>query len=218
MTFRGWPAEALAFYAGLEADNSKAYWQDHRYIYETSVLGPMNELLAELADEFGDGRIFRPYRDVRFSADKTPYKTQMGATVGGSGYLQLSADGLAAGCGMYVLAPDQLTRYRAALDSERTGEALARIVADAARAGIGITGHDSLKTVPRGYAKDHPRVDLLRRKGLVTWREWPAGDWLGRRTAKDRVVAFLRASAPLRDWLDEHVGASTQPAGRGRGR
>ena len=213
MTFRGWPAEAIGFYEGLRADNSKTYWQTHKHVYDTGVHAPMEVLLAELTAEFGAGKVFRPYRDVRFSPDKSPYKTHLGATVGDSGYVQLSADGLSAGCGMYVLAPDQLDRYRRAVADERAGAALAAIVAGTHAAGLTITGHAMLKTAPRGYPKDHPRRDLLRHKGLVTWREWPAGAWLGTGKAKDRIVGFLRASAPLRDWLYEHVGASTTPAG-----
>ena len=98
MAFRGWPVEALEFFEGLEADNSKAYWQAEQGPYESSVRGPMEELLAELAPECGEGRIFRPYRDVRFSADKTPYKTNIAATIGAR-YVRLSADALSAGCG-----------------------------------------------------------------------------------------------------------------------
>jgi uncharacterized protein (DUF2461 family) len=79
--FRGWPAEALEFYEGLEADNSKAYWNAHKEDYETVVLSPMKAILAELAPEFGDGKVFRPNRDVRFSTDKSPYKTHIGSTI-----------------------------------------------------------------------------------------------------------------------------------------
>ena len=82
MTFSGWPIEAVEFYEGLEADNSKVYWQEHKAVYDRFVKAPMEELLAELADEFGAGRLFRPYRDVRFSADKTPYKTNCAARLG----------------------------------------------------------------------------------------------------------------------------------------
>jgi uncharacterized protein (DUF2461 family) len=99
MTFRGWPGEALEFFEGLEAENSKAYWQRSKDVYESAVRLPMEELLAELEPDWGPGRIFRPYRDVRFSADKSPYKTHIGAMVG-NGYVQLNADGLAAGSGM----------------------------------------------------------------------------------------------------------------------
>src|SRR5437764_502068 len=114
MTFRGWPAEALEFYEDLEADNTKSYWQAHKTTYEQCVLAPMLELLTELEPEFGPGKVFRPYRDVRFSADKSPYKTAIGATLANGGYVQLSADGLGAGCGMYHLEADQLARFRAA--------------------------------------------------------------------------------------------------------
>ncbi len=213
MTFRGWPAEALDFYAGLEADNSKAYWQDHKALYEEAVRGPMLALLAELEPEFGAGKIFRPYRDVRFSADKSPYKTAIGATLG-AGYLQLSAKGLAAGVGMYAMAPDQLARYRQAVADEVHGVALERVVAAAVRDGVDVVGHGSLRTAPRGSPADHPRAGLLRHKGLTTWQEWPVAPWLGTARVTKRVRAFLLASQPLREWLDTRVGPSDLP-GRG---
>jgi uncharacterized protein (DUF2461 family) len=77
--FPGWPAAAVEFYRGLEADNSRAYWISRKDVYEESVRAPMEALLHELADEFGEGKIFRPNRDIRFSADKSPYKTAIGA-------------------------------------------------------------------------------------------------------------------------------------------
>ena len=103
MAFSGWPEEALDFYDGLAVDNTKSYWTEHKAVYEDKILRPMTELTEELAAEFGEPKIFRPYRDVRFSADKTPYKTHIGATVGDTGYLQLSAEGLGAGpaCGRW---------------------------------------------------------------------------------------------------------------------
>ena len=211
MAFRGWKPQAIEFYEGLEADNSKTYWQAHKADYDALVLRPMEELLDELAPEFGEGRIFRPYRDVRFSADKSPYKTNIAAGIGGVGYLQFSADGLMAGSGYWMMAADQLERYRAAVAGDRTGAALDKITAAARKAGLQVTAHESLKSAPRGYPKDHPRIELLRLKGLITWREWPPAAWLGTAKAKDRVVDFLRASAPLRTWLDDHVGESTLP-------
>ena len=208
MTFRGWPAEALEFFEELEADNSKPFWQRNKAVYESTVRAPMEELLAELEPEWGEGRIFRPYRDVRFSADKSPYKTQIGATVG-EGYVQLNAEGLAAGSGMWEMAPDQLERYRRTVADDRSGGELASIVTKAAAAGLAITGHGILKTAPKGYPKDHPRIELLRYKGIVAWQEWPAGPWLGSRRAKDRVVKFLGLSRPLKEWLRANVGPST---------
>ena len=208
MAFRGWPAEAVEFYEGLLADNSKPYWTEHKATYDEQVHAPMVALLAELEPEFGAGKIFRPYRDVRFSADKSPYKTAIAATLEKGGYVQFSAEGLMAGRGMYWMAPDQLARYREAVDAERTGTELLRIIDQAAKEKIRIVGHEQLKTVPRGYPRDHPRADLLRNKGLVAWQEWPPGAWLGTRRAKDRVIKFLRSAQPVVDWLRVNVGDS----------
>jgi uncharacterized protein (TIGR02453 family) len=219
MAFKGWPAEALEFYEGLEADNSKVYWTDHKAVYEEAVYAPMAALLTDLADEFGEGRIFRPYRDVRFSADKSPYKTAIAATVG-AGYIQFSADGLASGAGMYQMAPDQLERYRRLAAEEKRGSELEQLIDQVRRAKVEVIGVAPLKTAPRGYPKDHPRAELLRNKGLIAWKQWPVGGWLGTAKAKTRVVEFFRASRPLRDWLDAQVGPSTMaepaPAGRKR--
>ncbi len=209
MTFRGWPEEALDFYEGLEADNSKAYWQQHKSVYEECVLKPMQELLAELEKGFGEGKIFRPYRDIRFSADKSLYKTAMGATLAKGGYVQISSQGLSAGSGYYVMASDQLERYRKAVDENSTGAKLEKIVADARKARLEITGHDTLKSAPRGYAKDHPRIELLRCKGLIAWKQWPAAAWLGTARAKDRLIEFFGAAKPLTKWLDDNVGPTT---------
>ncbi len=208
MTFQGWTDAILDFFEGLEADNSKTYWQAHKKVYDELVRAPMQELLAELSDEFGEPKIFRPNRDIRFSADKTPYKTQIGATLAGHGYVQLSADGLAVASGTYAFASDQLARYRRAVALDLPGEALAKVADRARVAGLTITAASTLTTAPRGYPKDHPRIELLRMKGLVTWKQWPVEPWLATPKAKDKVVSVLRASAPLAHWLDIHVGAS----------
>ena len=206
MAFRGWPAEALEFFEGLEADNSKAFWQDHKATYETAVLGPMQALLAELAPEFGAGRIFRPYRDVRFSADKSPYKTNIGAALERGGYVQLSSGGLGAGMGYWHMTPDQLDRFRRAVEKDATGVPLATLTDSMRGKRVDITSIASLKTAPRGFPRDHPRADLLRHKGLAAYRSWPVAPWLGTRAAKTRVVEFLRTAQPLVAWLDDHVG------------
>jgi uncharacterized protein (TIGR02453 family) len=210
MAFAGWPEEALDFYDGLEADNSKTYWLAHKHVYESSVLAPMAELLAELEPDHGPGRIFRPYRDVRFSRDKSPYKTAIGAHLG-NGYLQLSAAGLAAASGMYEMMPDQLERYRAAVAADPSGAELERVIAGLRADDIDVQSRDRLKTAPRGYPADHERIELLRHKGLVAWKEWPAEPWLGTPAAKKVIADFLIAAAPLRDWLELRVGPSTLP-------
>jgi uncharacterized protein (TIGR02453 family) len=207
MAFNGWPDEALEFYEGLAADNSKTYWTEHKQTYESCVLGPMTELVAELSPEFGEAKIFRPYRDVRFSKDKTPYKTHIGAMIG-NGYVQFSAEGLAAGDGMYHLAPDQLERYRQAVADDRTGKQLAQVIAEVEGHGIEVHGQDPLKSAPRGYPADHPRAELLRYKGVVAWQQWPAEAWLGTSAAAGRITGFLRATRPLSTWLNSHVGPS----------
>ncbi len=207
MAFEGWPAEALEFYEGLAADNSKSYWLAHKQVYDDCVLAPMRELLAELEPEHGDAKIFRPYRDVRFSRDKSPYKTEIAAAFR-DGYVRLSAEGLGAGRGMHEMAPDQLDRYRGAVGAVVTGDALARIAATLREQDIGVQGHESLKKVPRGYPADHPREELLRQKGLYAWRQWPVQPWLGTPAARTRVAGFLAAAEPLSDWLARHVGPS----------
>jgi uncharacterized protein (TIGR02453 family) len=205
--FRGWPAEAIEFYEGLEADNSKTYWTTNQPAYENHVRRPMLALLAELEEEFGTGRIFRPYRDVRFSADKSPYKTNIGAVLETGGYVTLSARGLGVGNGLYMMERDQLLRYRAAVHTDDTGEALRAIIAGIESGDAVVQGSGALKTVPRGFLRDHVRADLLRYRGIYAWREWEPGAWLGRATARKRVVELLRSSAPLQEWLQTHVMA-----------
>ena len=217
MAFKGWPAEAIEFFEGLAADNSKAYWHAHKAVYEQQVKAPMDELLAELAPEFGAGKVFRPNRDVRFSADKSPYKTNIAAVCAEGGYIQLTATGLGAGSGMWMMMPDQLERYRRAVDNETTGEELVALIATGRKAGVEAMAHNALKTAPKGYPKDHPRIELLRYKGLIAWQEWPVGAWLGKKTAKDRVIKFFRATRPLNGWLKDNVGASTAAGDGGPG-
>ena len=156
-SFRGWPVEAIEFFEGLEADNSKSYWTANKAVYENKVHAPMAALLADLAPDMGEGRIFRPYRDVRFSADKS-------------------------------------------------GPKLVAIVAALRKKQIDVNAHETLKTAPRGYPKDHPRIDLLRQKGITAWKQWAVGAWLGTAAAKKRVVEFAANVVPLRGWLDSYVG------------
>ncbi len=208
MPFQGFGDEALAFFEGLEADNTKTYWLAHRRTYEVAVKAPMDALLAEIGPAWGDGRPFRPYRDVRFSADKTPYKTHIGARVGEDRYVQLSAEGLAAGAGMWEMARDQLARYREAVADDVRGGALAGIVA---RLPGDLMAHGRLATAPRGYPRDHPRVDLLRFKGLAAWHSWGAPGWLATGAARAHLEAFYVDAQPLVDWLHEHVGPSELP-------
>jgi uncharacterized protein (TIGR02453 family) len=205
VTFRGWPAEALEFYEGLQADNSKTYWTAHKATYDEKVRAPMVALVEELEPEFGAAKIYRPYRDVRFSKDKTPYKTQIAASFGRGGYVRLSADGLGAGSGLYMLSPEQVKRWREAVAADRPGTALVEILGELRRQGIETSSHDVLTRVPTGFPKDHPRAELLRYKDLVAWRDWPVAAWLGTAKAKTRLEEFFRTCQPLNDWLHQYV-------------
>jgi uncharacterized protein (TIGR02453 family) len=210
MAFKGWPDTALAFYEGLEADNTKAYWLDHKEVYDQDVKAPMDALLVELTGEFGKSKLFRPYRDTRFSRDKSPYKTAIAARIG-EGYVQFSADGLFAGAGMYHMMPDQLSRFRGAVATEKSGKKLEGLVATLTKGGLNVHAMEELKTAPRGYPKEHPRIGLLRMKGLVASRAWEPAGWLSTAAAKKRVVDVLHATLPLLAWLEANVGPSTEP-------
>jgi uncharacterized protein (TIGR02453 family) len=204
--FAGWPPGALDWFAGLEANNNRAWFQAHRDTYDTAVRGPLEALLGELADEFGEGKVSRPNRDIRFSPDKTPYKVQIYAVVphgagGGRWYVQLRREGLFVGGGLYGAERAQLAAVREAVADDRTGVELAEIVARLGTARLTLMESGALKTAPRGYPVDHPRIDLLRLKHIAAGTLHPPGPWLHAARAKTRVVGDWRALLPLLDWL-----------------
>jgi uncharacterized protein (TIGR02453 family) len=213
--FRGWPPDAFAFYEGLEADNSRTYWQANKPVYDESVKEPFLALSDAIAREFGELRVFRPNRDTRFAKDKSPYKTNAAAvseSEGGSRYyVSLSSDGLFVGTGYYALASDQLERWRQSVADNKTGPAIAKIVADAHKKKYETGAHDSLKTAPRGYDKEHPRVELLRQKGLYMGKQYPLAKWMHGAGALEKIVVVWRDAKPMNRWLDKHVGPSTLP-------
>lgn len=211
MAFTGIPHAALVFYEQLGADNSKAFWDANRARFKEVVRGPVDELAQALA-AYGTFHVFRPHNDLRFSKNKPPYKTHQGAyteSEGGAGYyFQLSATGLMCGVGYYAMAKDQLERFRAAVDDERTGSEIAAIVAGLTRRGYRVGAIDELKTAPRGFPKDHPRIDLLRRKGLMVSKDFGAPKWLHTRQAATRIAAAWDGATEMNAWLDTHVGPS----------
>ncbi len=219
-TFAGFPAEATEFFADLELDNSREFWLANKPVFERSVRAPMRALLDALDPDPKAFHVFRPNRDVRFSADKSPYKTMHGAGAtsrrGTMRYVHVSADGLFIASGCYMLAPDQIARLRAAIADDETGAALVRVLAKVERAGleIGPGGAPALKTAPRGYPKDHPRIGLLRFKGLVAHESVVDPAIVETAAALDRVRASWKAAAPMRAWLEEHVGPSSAPVDR----
>jgi uncharacterized protein (TIGR02453 family) len=209
VSFDGFPERALEFYEGLLADNSKAYWTDHKAVYDDAVRTPMQALLDDLGPEFGEAKLFRPYRDVRFSKDKTPYKTAAAAAIGddvhGGLYLQLSAEGLMIAGGAHGLATDQARRLRAAAAEDRPGTALVRLLDTLRAQGFAVQG-ERLKRVPAEFARDHPRLDLLTLKTLFAVQHHEPAEWLHSPQAKDVVAQAWRQLQPLNDWLAQHVG------------
>jgi len=216
MAFTGFPHEAFAFYERLAADNSRTFWLANKAVFEAAVRTPMVELTETLGDH-GPFHIFRPNRDVRFAKDKTPYKDHMGAyseSEGGAGYyIHLGASGILTGCGYYDMAADQLERFRAAVDASATGEDIAAKCAAVARQGLRLGAMSELKTAPRGYPKDHPRIELLRRKGLIVTQEWPLAKWMHTKQVVTRIHGAWSAADEVTEWLDTHVGPSTLPPG-----
>jgi uncharacterized protein (TIGR02453 family) len=219
--FEGWPKPALQFFHGLKRDNSKAYFEAHRSVYEEQVRQPMEALLSELERDLGSDvevKIFRLNRDLRFLPDKRPYKEHLGAylsnTRAGGLYLQISDDGLYMAIGSHEMAADQLTRFRDAVVAKE-GEKLARLVAALVKDSYQVT-EPSFKRVPAGYPADHPRGELLRCKGLMASRNWKPGPWLQTVEAEQRVRDAIKASKPLTSWLDTNVGPSRLPARPGR--
>ncbi len=221
--FEGFGPKVHAWFRGLEADNSKDYFIAHRDFYDESVRGQMEALLTELRETFGaEVKMFRQNRDVRFSGDKSPYKTNtygvlLGTEIAAPGlYASISADGLMAGSGYYQMARDQLERYRESVADARRGPDLEVRVATAQEAGLELWG-ETLATAPRGYPKDHERLELLRRKNLTLGARMKSGRGVSRDAGLAFVTSTWQASAPVTAWLDEHVGPSALPVDR-RGR
>lgn len=208
-SFAGFPEAGLDFYDDLEADNTKSFWTAHKEIYESAVRAPMAALLAALEPEFGTAKMFRPYRDVRFAKDKSPYKTHQGAYVArgpATGwYVELSAAGVRVGAGFYAAAPARLSRIRAAIADAGSGRRLRRII-DALLADGWSLGGEALKTAPRGYDVSHPRIDLLRHKSLTVGRSYGFEPVIHTPRLLDDVRADWRAASPFVEWVCDHAG------------
>jgi len=211
-TFEGFGAGAVAWFEGLERDNSREYFKATRAAYDEQVRGPFELMLAELGGEFGgDVHVFRQHRDTRFSADKSPYKTRTYGLLhtpgeGNALYAEVSARGLYAAAGYWRMAGDQLERCRTAVLDDDSGDALQAAIDAVEGAGLELAP-PALRTAPRGMPRDHPRVALLRYKDLIAGRRLAPGPALATHRALDHVSATWRAAGPLTAWLDAHVGA-----------
>jgi uncharacterized protein (TIGR02453 family) len=204
--FGGIPTAALDFYEDLEADNSKAFWTAHKPVYDESVRAPIEALVEALGPEFGQAKVFRPYRDVRFARDKTPYKTHQGAWFAESSlYLHIAAAGLFVAGGYWEMSSAQVDRLRRSVADDFAGASLARTIEAARKKGLRVGGY-SITRVPPGYPKDHPRADLLRLKSLTASREVGCPGWLSTPRAKTEIAKLWRSITPVVTWLDTHVG------------
>ena len=207
--FSGIPEAALDFYDDLEVDNTKSFWAAHKETYETAVRGPMTALARALEDEFGAAKVFRPYRDVRFAKDKTPYKTHQGLFVprgpATGFYLEVAAPGVRVGVGYYEASGPRLARIRDAIADDRRGADLGRILATLTAAGWELGG-EWLKTTPRGYAADHPRIELLRHKSMTLGRSYGFEPFIHTPELLDRVREDWRQAAPFVEWVSQNAG------------
>jgi uncharacterized protein (TIGR02453 family) len=219
LSFEGFPDDGLVFYEGLEADNTKIYWTRNKASYDAHVKAPLQAMLDELAAEFGVAKVFRPYRDVRFSNDKTPYKTHQGAVITpegrgvGSWYVQISADGLYVAGGCWRLESDQVGRLRRAIADSVQGPRLEQELGRLSGDGFAIGG-ERLSRVPAGFSADDDRADLLRHKSLHASRSWEPAEWLHTRQALDEVRTAWREFRTLNTWLADNVGATTKETRR----
>jgi uncharacterized protein (TIGR02453 family) len=215
--FSGWPKDAIDFFDGLEENNNRDWFQENKARYDRAVREPMELFLASVEGEFGHSHLFRPNRDTRFAKDKSPYKTNIAAVIGGDGgpimYVHLDQSGLIAASGHYMMAPDQISRFRAAVAEDTTGEALVGLLATASKAKM-TKNEPALKRVPAPYPKEHPRGELLRHKSMTLSRSFGLPAWLHTAKAREQITAAWRASAGLNGWLAEHVGPSDLPDSR----
>jgi uncharacterized protein (TIGR02453 family) len=213
----GLPGEAFEFYAELEADNSRAWWAQNRDRYEQHVRAPLAALLAALEPEFGAGHLYRPYRDIRFSKDKSPLKDHQGALVEVADavgyYVQVSASGLMVAGGWHTPQGTQLARFREAIVAGAGAQLRTQLDSLEAQ-GWQVDGRP-LKTRPRGVDPQHPDLDLLRMRALTAGRTYPAEPWMGTAELVAVVRRDWRTLRPVIEWLAGKVDpGSASPSGR----
>jgi len=219
--FSGFPPESLKFFRALARHNDRDWFAAHKADHEAHVLVPARAFVVEMGARLrrlspelrvdprtnGSGSIFRIHRDVRFSKDKSPYKTHLGIFFwegerqsGPGYYFHLEPPRLQLYVGKYVFDKPQLTAWRASVDDSRHGRQLAALLAKAGRADCE-AGEESYKRVPAGYPADHPRADLLRHGSIWLRADAPVPPELHTRGLLDWCFARWRAMHPLQVWL-----------------
>ncbi len=209
------------FFRALARNQRREWFAAHREEYDGGWQRPMHALLTETRarleplfrhEPLAVPKVFRIHRDVRFSKDKSPYKTHIGGYVAidstGQGpsaaaalYFHVGAEEVFVAAGQYMMDGAQLARFRQALVDERQGGALQQLLRKLTRAGFAVGSHDVLQRVPRGFDPEHPRADLLKRKGLiVTFPELPRRLLVSRKLV-DWLVTHAKRAVPLVEWL-----------------
>jgi uncharacterized protein (TIGR02453 family) len=212
-SFTGFRPEAIQFLADLAENNERPWFQPRKADYERLLKEPLEALCAALAERFEARGIpldvdparspFRIYRDVRFSKDKSPYKTNLGASFPwagdgqgpAGGYFHLAPGEVFVGGGMWHPEPARLNAFRRLVD---TDPARVHHVIDAPDfvAMFGRVSGEALKRVPQGYRPDHPEAELLKLKGVVFMRRLSDGD-AASPDLPDRVVDTLVVGLPV---------------------
>ena len=203
--FEGFPPDATRFFTGIAANNNREWFHAHKETYEQAIREPMKALVGEFEPRFGRASISRINRDNRFFKDRPPYKTHIAAGVGDF-YLSISSNGLYIGAGLYRPDSPTLERLRAAIDDDAPGRELATIVTGLRRRGYQVDTHERLGSAPRGYAKDHPRVDLLRMKDIHAGKLIEPGPSLSSRKVLDTITHAMTDLKPFVTWIKHHTG------------
>jgi len=215
--FEGFPKGGAAFFTELAKKQDRDWFKANKERYEALWQAPMEALLSDvqagLARTFPDvegakPKVMRIYRDTRFSKDKTPFKTNIGATLAltaspGAPALYVHADAKRhfVACGSWQMEPEKLTQFREAI-AEPDGEVFAKELKKLLAKGYDVHSHDALKRVPQGFDPEHPRADLLRQKGFALgYPAVPAG-LPGKPEYVAWIVAQSRAAAKVLDWLE----------------
>ena len=210
-TFSGFGRQAVSFFEELEADNSREWFAANRDRYEDQIVGPLRLLGEALSPAFGTPKLFRPFRDVRFSADKRPIKEQAGMVLtagdGGQYYVQLSADGVFVAGGAWMPGTELLARFRSVVDTAPGAASAHRVLDSITGDGFALNDEGRLTGAPRGYRRDHPEIELLRQTSLGVGRHEEAGPWLYGPECVARVEAAWRVVGRWNAGLLGHVGA-----------
>jgi len=218
VTFTGFHPDAPRFYAELAENNTREWWQANKVCYAETVRGPVEQLADQLGAEFGPVKIFRPHRDVRFSADKRPIKDHIGFVTtpadGTAHYGQLNEHGLMLAGGVYQPSRDQLRRFRALVDDNRLVGDLEATLEELEEHGFAIMREGALATAPRGYSREHPKIALLQLTSLAIARTHPIDDWMFGAESLGRVLEGWRRVTSWNAWLIENIGPAGDSARR----